>query len=207
MAALRIANLPVHWAITGMTVLGLPLVSNPSYGQTPSPNQPPNVEFVTPTPPPGASGVYTIEGGRRLMDEAASAVTAQNYTLAAQKLLQARTVMNQLSNYYQSLSSSFLGIDGSASDSSRRRALEAAQIRDQATYQLALVYRANNQPELAIPLLVEIIRSQNPTRDLGQKSYQQLLELGFVEVPFPRGGTVPMDTSTPSEPAPVPPQS
>ncbi|MDG2991882.1 hypothetical protein L3556_13215 [Candidatus Synechococcus calcipolaris G9] len=207
MAALRIANLPVRWVITGMTVLGFPLLSNPGYGQTPPPSQPPNVEFVTPTPPPGGSSIYTIEGGKRLMDEAASAVSGQNYTVAAQKLLQARTVMNQLSNYYQSLSSSFLGIDGSASDSSRRRALESAQIRDQATYQLALVYRANNQPELAIPLLVEIIRSQNPTRDLGQKSYQQLLELGFVDIPFPRGGTVPMDTSTPSAPPPVPPQS
>ncbi len=161
----------------------------------------PNVEVVAPTPPPSGT-VYTIEGGRRLMDEAAAAVSGRNYPLAARKLLEARTVMNQLSNFYQSLSSSFLGIDSSAADSSRRRALETAQLRDQATFQLALVYRANNQPELAVPLLVEIIRSQNPTRELGQKAYQQLLELGFVDVPFPRSGTVPAATGTPATPTP-----
>ena len=53
-------------------------------------------------------------------------------------------------------------------------------MRDSATYQLALVHRAQDQPELAVPLLVQIIRSQNPTTDLGKKSYQQLYELGFV---------------------------
>ena len=57
-------------------------------------------------------------------------------------------------------------------------------MRDAATYQLALVHRAQDQPELAVPLLVQIIRSQNPTTDLGKKSYQQLYELGFVDVPF-----------------------
>jgi len=181
--------------LLGVLLLGLP--TRAVLAQTAAPN----VEVVPPTPPVGGS-VYTIEGGRRLMDEAAAAVSGRNYPLAARKLLEARTVMNQLSNFYQSLSSSFLGIDSSAADSSRRRALETAQLRDQATFQLALVYRANNQPELAVPLLVEIIRSQNPTRELGQKAYQQLLELGFVDVPFPRSGTVPAATGTPATPAP-----
>ena len=35
---------------------------------------------------------------------------------------------------------------------------------------------------------MQIIKSQNPTRELGKKAYQQLLELGFVDVPFPRQG-------------------
>ncbi|WP_448532945.1 hypothetical protein [Parathermosynechococcus lividus] len=181
--------------LLGVVLLGVP--TRAVLAQTASPS----VEIVAPTPPAGGS-VYTIEGGRRLMDEAAAAVSGRNYPLAARKLLEARTVMNQLSNFYQSLNSSFLGIDSNAADSSRRRALETAQLRDQATFQLALVYRANNQPELAVPLLVEIIRSQNPTRELGQKAYQQLLELGFVDVPFPRAGTVPAATGTPATPTP-----
>ncbi len=180
--------------------LGLGLLAGNSLAQSGSS---PNVEIVTPTLPAGTA--YTIAGGQRLIDEAAAAVGSQNYTLAARKLLEARTTMNQLSNYYQSISSSFLGIDGAASDSSRRKALESAQMRDVATYQLALVYRANNQPELAIPLLVEIIRSQNPTRELGQKSYQQLVELGFMDVVFPRGpvGT-PIPGTTPATPGSTP---
>lgn len=42
-------------------------------------------------------------------------------------------------------------------------------MRDEATYQLALVHRAQNKPELAVPLLIQIVKSQNPTRDLGKK--------------------------------------
>ncbi len=186
-----------------VSVVSLGLLNGTSLAQTSGNSNTPNVQVVTPTLPAGTA--YTIAGGQRLIDEAAAAVSSQNLTLAARKLLEARTTMNQLSNYYQSISSSFLGIDGPAADSSRRKALESAQMRDVATYQLALVYRANNQPELAIPLLVEIIRSQNPTRELGQKSYQQLVELGFMDVVFPRGPIgAPIPNTETASPAPTP---
>jgi hypothetical protein len=120
------------------------------------------------------------------MTEASGAISSQNYTLAAQKLQESRQIFNQLSNFYQQLGSSFAGIDIRLADSNRTKAVETAQMRDEATYRLALVHRAQNKPELAVPLLIQIIRSQQPTRDLGKKAYQQLLELGFVDVPYPR---------------------
>jgi hypothetical protein len=132
------------------------------------------------------TGILSLQGGQRLMQEASSAVSSQNYALALKKLQEARQVYNQLSNFYQELAGSFSGIDNRISDVQRKKALETAQMRDEATYQLALVHRAQNQPELAVPLLVQIIRSQQPTRDLGKKAYQQLFELGFVDAPFPR---------------------
>lgn len=134
------------------------------------------------------NSLLSLQGGQRLMSEASSAVSAQNYALAMKKLQDARQVFNQLSNFYQELAGSFSGIDNRISDTQRRKAVETAQMRDEATYQLALVHRAQNQPELAVPLLVQIIRSQNPTRDLGKKAYQQLFELGFVDSPYPRTG-------------------
>ncbi|MEB3210420.1 MAG: hypothetical protein VKL39_03670 [Leptolyngbyaceae bacterium] len=133
------------------------------------------------------SSFLSLEGGERLMNEASEAVSAQNYELAVQKLQEARQVYNQLSNFYQQLAGSFSGIDNRIADSQRQLALETAQMRDQATYQLALVHRAQNQPDLAVPLLVQIISSQQPTRDLGQRAYRQLFELGFVDSPYPRG--------------------
>ncbi|WP_026104045.1 hypothetical protein [Anabaena sp. PCC 7108] len=135
------------------------------------------------------NSVLSIEGGQRLLKESDEAVSAQKYDVAAKKLQEARQVFNQLSNFYQDLNSSFSGIDIRVSDSQRKNALESAQLRDDATYRLALVHRALNQPELAIPLLIQIIKSQNPTRELGKKAYQQLLELGFVDVAYPRQGT------------------
>jgi hypothetical protein len=134
------------------------------------------------------TSLLSMQGGQRLLEEASRAVSAQNYALAAKKLQEARQVFNQLSNFYQELAGSFSGIDNRIADGHRRKALEAAQMRDESTYQLALVHRAQNQPELAVPLLVQIIRSQQPTRELGQKAYQQLFEMGFVDSPFPRTG-------------------
>lgn len=128
------------------------------------------------------------------MTEASTAVSSQNYSLAMNKLQEARQVFNQISNFYQELASSFSGIDNRIADSQRKKALETAQMRDDATYQLALVHRAQNQPELAVPLLVQIIRSQNPTRDLGKKAYQQLFELGFVDAPYPKTGDASSDS-------------
>lgn len=137
---------------------------------------------------PLAQGILSVPGGQQLMSEANGAISAQNYDLAVDKLQQARQVFNQLSNFYQELAGSFAGIDSRIAEEHRTAAFDTAQMRDEATYQLALVHRAQSKPELAVPLLVQIVRSQNPTRDLGKKAYQQLLELGFVTTPFPRSG-------------------
>jgi hypothetical protein len=134
------------------------------------------------------NSLLSVAGAQGLMTEAKNAVASQNYPLAIERLQQAREVLNRLSGFYQELSASFSGIDPRISDGQRQQAIATAQMRDEATYQLALVHRAENKPELSVPLLVQIVRSQNPTRDLGKRAYQQLFELGFVDAPFPRSG-------------------
>ncbi len=135
------------------------------------------------------ASVFSLAGADRLVNEATDAASKQNYDVAATKLQDARQIYNQLSNFYQDLTSSFTGLDNRIADSHRQKALQSAQLRDKSTYQLALVYRARNQPELAIPLLIQLIRSQQPSRDLGKQAYQQLFELGFVDEVFPRAST------------------
>ncbi|MBF2063363.1 MAG: hypothetical protein IGS39_02855 [Calothrix sp. C42_A2020_038] len=160
------------------------LTPNSNKAQPIDPSDPNNLR-----PSGQSSGVLSMDGGRRLLSEAEGAVSSQNYDGAVKKLQEARVVFNQLSNFYQELTASFSGIDNRIADTQRRKALESAQMRDEATYRLAIVHRAQNKPELAVPLLVQIVKSQNPTRDLGKKAYQQLLELGFVDAPFPRGSS------------------
>lgn len=128
--------------------------------------------------------LLSLQGGENLMNEAKEAINNENYDLAATKLQQARRIFNQLSNFYIQLAESFSGIDNRIAESQRVDALKTAALRDETTYQLALVHRAQNKPELAVPLLIQIIRSQNPTSELGKKSYQQLYEIGFVDAPF-----------------------
>jgi hypothetical protein len=127
-----------------------------------------------------ATSPIGIAAGQALMSEAESAIASQNYTLAAEKLVAARKALNDVSTYYQNVSGVFVGVDSRVSSSLRDLALESAEVRDQASYQLAVVYRAQSRPDLAVPLLVEVVQSQQPTRPLGQQAYQQLYELGFA---------------------------
>lgn len=158
------------------------------------------------------NSIFSIEGGKQLMVEADQAVDNQQYALAAEKLQSARQVFNQLSNFYLQLFNSFSGLDNAAAESHRKKALETGIERDNATYQLALVHRAQDQPELSIPLLVQIITSQSPGSGMGRKAYEQLLEIGFVDVPFTPPGkgnnppvpplnTTPPPASSPESPA------
>lgn len=136
------------------------------------------------TPVNQTESLLSVGGGEKLMKEAEEAINSGNYDLAATKLQQARRIFNQLSNFYLQLAESFSGINPRLAEAQRAGALRTATYRDESTYQLALVHRAQNKPELAVPLLIQIIRSQNPTSELGRKSYQQLYEIGFVETPF-----------------------
>lgn len=143
-------------------------------------------ESESETIPPLAqeNSLLGVEAGQRLLAEAKEAIGQEDYAAAAEKLQQARVMLNQLSNFSEQLAASFSGIDPDRSQFQENQAIETAQMRDEATYQLALVHRADNKAELAIPLLIQIIRSQQPTRDLGQQAYQQLYELGFVNSPY-----------------------
>ncbi|MBU6229810.1 MAG: hypothetical protein KGQ93_08955 [Cyanobacteria bacterium REEB459] len=138
-----------------------------------------------------ATSSFSIETATKLMGEAEAAIAKQDYTTAEAKLKTARETLNQISTYYQELAQMFIGVDTLIQRGHREKALESAQLRDKAAYQLALVYRAKNQPELAVPLLMEILRSQQPTRELGQRAYQQLFELGFVAAPYQNPAAAP----------------
>jgi hypothetical protein len=184
-----------------MLICGLSLViMSAANGQTQTPDQ------TTPASDPNelkplnqADSVLSMQGGQRLVEEANTALNAAKYDVAVDKLNQARRIFNQLSNYHLQLANSFSGIDPKVFDSQRQSALNTGQLRDEATYKLALVHRAQNQPELAVPLLIQVIQSQNPTSELGQKCYQQLYEMGFVSTPF----STPTPTSaTPNNPPP-----
>jgi hypothetical protein len=171
--------------VLSFSAMGLPSLAQPApiiISQANDSN-PEEIENTV-TPVNQTETLLSIKGGKKLMEEAQEAIANENYDLAANKLQQARRIFNQLSNFYLQLGQSFSGIDNRIAEGQRADALETASLRDESTYQLALVHRAQNKPELAVPLLIQIIRSQNPTSDLGKKCYQQLYEIGFVSTPF-----------------------
>jgi hypothetical protein len=149
------------------------------------------------------ASILSIEGGNKLMMEADRAIEEQKYDLAVEKLQNARQVYNQLSNFYLQLFNSFTGLDNATAEANRKKALDTSLERDKATYQLALVHRSQDKPELSVPLLIQIITSQSPGIGLGKKAYEQLLEIGFVDTPYtpPKPGAV---NSSPPQAPPTP---
>lgn len=192
MSKLNIIHRTTRYLLLSLLLIGLPakVLAQPTNSTSSSSSQ-------------GAS-IFSIEGGKRLMTEADQAIEAQQYDLAVEKLQNARQVFNQLSNFYLQLFNSFTGLDNTAAESHRKKALDTSLERDRATYQLALVHRSQNKPELAIPLLIQIVTSQSPGIGLGRKAYEQLVEIGFVDTPYtpPQPGEVksPAPPATPSTP-------
>ncbi len=168
--------------VAGSLVVGLALPFA-AQAQTPDTQPPAEAPGATRTVQQADSSIG-IAAGQALMSDAEGAIAQQNYTLASEKLTAARKALNDVSTYYQNLNGVFVGIDSRVTTDLRALALQAAEVRDQASYQLAVVHRAQGNPQLAIPLSVEVVQSQQPTRQLGQQAYQQLYELGFVGVSY-----------------------
>lgn len=131
-----------------------------------------------------SSSDFSVPYADQLVAEGEAAIASQNFPVAIAKFDEARQLYDQLSLYYSELAEMFFGVDTRQNRSNRDKAIEAAQKRDETTYQLALIHRGQDDPEAAIPLLMEVLRSQQPTRDLGEQAYQQLFEMGFVEAPY-----------------------
>lgn len=166
-----------------LATVSIPAMAQETPTTTPATPTTPS-ETAEPSPRSQPDSFLSLQGGKQLVSEATEAINQQQYDVAADKLQKAREVFNQLSNFYLQLFNNFSGIDNQIAQSHRDKALETGQLRDEATYQLALVHRAQEKPELSVPLLVQVVNSQNPTSELGKKAYQQLYEIGFVSEPF-----------------------
>jgi hypothetical protein len=64
---------------------------------------------------------------------------------------------------------------------------EALTLLAQANLRLAAVFRRQNQPEVAVPLLVEVVKVMTPTSEEGRRAYQTLVEIGFATIPYTAG--------------------
>ena len=61
---------------------------------------------------------------------------------------------------------------------------KSLQIWAESNARLAALYKRKKQPEVAVPLLVEIIRLMSPTSSEGKNAYKELIQMGFVETPY-----------------------
>ena len=62
-----------------------------------------------------------------------------------------------------------------------KKGRKSIKIWAQSNSRLASLYTRKKQAEVAVPLLVEIVRLMSPNSPEGKEAYENLLQLGFVE--------------------------
>ena len=96
----------------------------------------------------------------------------------------ARNLSKQLAGFYGDLNGSFSGLDARIPAEMSVKGKESLKIWAESNARLAAVYQRKKQPEVAVPLLVEIIRLMSPTSIEGKEAYKKLIQLGFVDTPY-----------------------
>ena len=96
----------------------------------------------------------------------------------------ARNLAKQLAGFYKDLNGSFNGLDARIPSEMAKKGRESLEIWAESNARLAAFYKRNKQPEVAVPLLVEIIRLMSPTSAEGKRAYEDLIQIGFVETPY-----------------------
>ncbi len=137
-----------------------------------------------PASAPAAASAFDVKTVQGLLTRGDAAAAAGNLTEARRFYDQAREASKQLLGFYRDLSGAFRGLDARIPremDDKGRQVLDALV---QANLRLAALFRRQNQPEVAVPLLVEVVKTMTPSTDAGRKAYQQLLEIGFATTPY-----------------------
>ena len=127
---------------------------------------------------------FDVRAVQALLARGDSAAAAGNLLEARRNYDQARDASKQLLGFYRDLSGAFRGLDARIPremDDKGRQVLDAFV---QSNLRLAALFRRQNQPEVAVPLLIEVVKTMTPTTEVGRKAYQQLLEIGFASTPY-----------------------
>ena len=98
--------------------------------------------------------------------------------------LDARKLAKQLATFYSDLNKSFEGIDARIPNEMKMKGKQTLQILAESNERLASLYIKSEEPEVAVPLLVETIRIMSPNSPEGKEAYKKLIQLGFVETKY-----------------------
>ena len=126
----------------------------------------------------------SISNVEYLINEGDKYIKNGDFEKAKDFYLDARKLAKQLASFYSDLNSSFKGIDARIPTEMQRKGKQTLKILAESNERLASLYIKNEEPEVAVPLLVETIRIMSPNSQEGKKAYERLIQLGFVETKY-----------------------
>ena len=160
------------WLAATATCLGLVIGSAPVRAQ------------AEPAGSVPAGSAFDVNAVRTLLQRGDAAVAAGNLAEARRQFDQAREAARRLLGFYRNISGAFRGLDARIPREMDDKGRQTLELLADANMRLAALFRRQGQPEVAVPLLVEVVTSMTPTTEVGRRAYQQLIEIGFVTTPF-----------------------
>ena len=126
----------------------------------------------------------TISNVKAYITQGDTFIQNGNFDEAKSSYDKARDLAKKLASFYRDLNGAFKGFDARIPDETGEKGKESIKIWAESNARLASLYKRRNQPEVAVPLLVEIIRLMSPQSSEGKEAYKDLIQLGFVETPY-----------------------
>tara|TARA_B100001989_G_C24472353_1_gene429916 strand:+ start:380 stop:898 length:519 start_codon:yes stop_codon:yes gene_type:complete len=155
---------------------GIPLFMNLSYAESKNPN-----EYKVLSSTNKKLSISDVQDYLTLGD---NHVKNGDFETAKKTYDKARDLARQLAGFYRDLNGSFKGLDARVPLEMEKKGRKSIKIWAQSNARLASLYKRKSQPEVAVPLLVEIIRLMTPNSAEGKEAYENLLQLGFVDTAY-----------------------
>ena len=127
---------------------------------------------------------FSIINVQNFLDNGDEFVRNGNYDEAKDSYDKARNLAKQLSGFYRDLNGSYRGVDARIPREMEIKGRQSLKIWAESNAKLAKLYKTKEQPEVAVPLLVEIIKLMSASSPEGKSAYNDLVELGFVETQY-----------------------
>ena len=153
--------------------LGIPTYMNLSYAESKNPNE---YKVLS-----SKNKKLSISDVLDYLNEGDTLVKNGDFEKAKQTYDKARNLSKQLAGFYRDLNASFKGLDARVPLEMEKKGRKSIKIWAQSNARLASLYKRKKQPEVAVPLLVEIIRLMTPNSIEGKEAYENLIQLGFVD--------------------------
>ena len=127
---------------------------------------------------------FSINNVQKFLNDGDEFINNGNFEKAKDSYDKARNLAKQLSGFFRDLNGSFRGIDARIPKEMDLKGRQSIKIWAESNAKLSALYKRKNQPEVSVPLLIEIIRLMSPTSPEGKAAYNELLEIGFVETSY-----------------------
>lgn len=121
---------------------------------------PAQAQAEAPAATPPAGSPFDVNAVRSLLQRGDAAVAAGNLAEARRQYDLARDAARRLLGFYRSLSGAFRGLDARIPREMDDKGRQTLELLADTNMRLAALFRRQGQPEVAVPLLVEVVRDR-----------------------------------------------